>query len=188
MMSSSNRFVRMVVSLATGALLIGSAACGNGEHSQRHVTLSASWAAEYESLGALKRSADLAVQGEFERTIRVTMDEHRIPYTDFGFTVQRILLRPRSGSPVSVGGTVEIHQTGAASSDVITEVEDDPLFRIRDRAVLFLHEYSPGKYFVIGGPSGRFSIVHGVVTPINNEGVPFSGDLASFVSALNAAK
>lgn len=187
-MSPLNRIVRIVLGVTAGALLIASAGCASGKHPQRHVTLSASWAVEYQSFSALKHNADLAVQGEFERTMRVTKDEHGVPYTDFGFTVQRILLGPRSGSLVAVGGTVEIHQTGAASSDVITDVDDDPLFRVGDQAVLFLHEYSPGKYFVIGGPTGRFSIVNGAVKPINDQGVPFSGDLASFVSALNAAR
>jgi hypothetical protein len=41
---------------------------------------------------------------------------------------------------------------------------------------------------VLGGPTGRFSIVNGVVKPINDEGVSFSDDFSSFVSALNAAK
>jgi hypothetical protein len=187
-MSSLIRMVRIALGVTTGTLLIASAACASGKPSQRHVTLSPSWAAEYQSLSALAQNADLAVQGEVERTIRVTTDEHQIPYTDSGFTVQRILLRPRSGSPVAVGTTLDIHQTGAASSHVITEVDDDPLFRVGDQAVLFLHEYSPGKYFVIGGPTGRFSIVNGAVKPINDEGVSFSGDLASFVSALKLLK
>ncbi|HKE63875.1 MAG TPA: hypothetical protein VKB59_04385 [Micromonosporaceae bacterium] len=181
--------LRIAATATVAAMLFVSvASCASAEPNQHHVTLSASWAVEYHSLAALKENADVAVAGKFERTIRVTKDEDGVPYTDFGFNVERVLLGPRSGSPVSAGTTLEIHQPGAASSGVITEIDDDPLFQVGDQAILFLHEYSPGKYFVIGGPGGRFSIVGGSVKPINDEGVPFSGDLSTFVSALDLAK
>jgi hypothetical protein len=96
-MASLNRLVRIALTAATGILLSATTACASAKASQRHVTLSASWATEYQSLSALKHNADVAVQGVFERTIRVTKDEDRLPYTDFGFTVRSVLLGPESG-------------------------------------------------------------------------------------------
>jgi hypothetical protein len=38
------------------------------------------------------------------------------------------------------------------------EVRDDSQLRTGEQVVLFLKEYGPGRFFVVGGPQGRFEI------------------------------
>jgi hypothetical protein len=60
---------------------------------------------------------------------------------------------------------VVITQTGADGKD---EIKDDPLFKSGEGYLLFLHEYEPGKYFVTGGPQGRYKIIGGKVYSMNH--------------------
>jgi hypothetical protein len=43
-----------------------------------------------------------------------------------------------------------------------------------EQEVLFLRQYSPDHYLVVGGLSGRFRIAKGQVTPATNQGVHLS--------------
>lgn len=54
--------------------------------------------------------------------------------------------------------TVQVHQDGG-TLDKLTEIMmEDPLMEPKDEVVLFLHEFDKDKYYVEGGPQGRFII------------------------------
>jgi hypothetical protein len=67
-----------------------------------------------------------------------------------------------------VEGVLGLFQTNA----IETTVE-----LVGEEAILFLHQFSPGQYFVMGGPSGRFEVRKGLVQPVNNEGVKLPSSL-----------
>ena len=140
--------------------------------------LMASWANAYNGLDELCESADLIVTGEISKTLEekqinssmVETEEVLLWYTDFLFTVDQVL----KGKDVE---QILIHQTGAQGKQEIT---DDPVFIVEDKYVLFLHEYEDGKYFVEGGPQGRFMVVNEKVYSMNNilpKGAPVALDV-----------
>ncbi|HEU4784718.1 MAG TPA: hypothetical protein VFS83_15360 [Ktedonobacterales bacterium] len=155
-------------------------------HPSKTVTYGASWATLYHDLKSLKQSADLGVAGTISRVSTVSTDEGGIVYTDFVFTVKTTLLDPKHRLN---NQSLLIHQTGGMVGSTLYQMEDDPLFEIGEQAILFLHEYSPGHYFVIGGPSGRFRVQNGLVSPINTEGVTLGTPLteAAFTSKVQQA-
>lgn len=153
---------------------------GNSQKQEKSASLDASWATEYQSLASLKSNADVAVLGTFTKVMQQTIDKNNIPYTDFQFSVKRQLFKLGSKQSVANGAALSVHQTGGTVDGVLMQVDDDPLFKVGDSAILFLHQYAPGMYYVIGGPTGRFKVANDQVSPINSEGVKFSGSLATF--------
>lgn len=130
-----------------------------------------SWARGYNSLQGLKQSneLDLAVQGKMTAISATSTQEPNIS-TDFTFTISKVLLDPHQLHQ-GANSKITIHQTGGWKDGALCQVSDDPLFHIGNEAILFLRQYSPGHYLVIGGPSGRFAVRSGLVQPINDEGV-----------------
>jgi len=157
-----------------------------GYHPAKTVTYGASWAITYNDLKSLKQAADLGVIGAITKASAVTTDQSKHVFTDFVFTVKTTLLDP--GRRLS-GASIIVHQTGGVVGSTLYQMEDDPLFEIGEQAVLFLHEYSPGHYFVVGGPSGRFVVQNGVVSPINDEGIALgkSPTEAAFIAMVQQA-
>lgn len=141
--------------------------------------LDASWTKLYHDIPSLKQASDVAVDGTITAVIRQTVDQN-IPYTDFRFQIAQTLSDPRH---LLTGSDIIIHQTGGPVTENIQgkativhmQVGDDPLMQAGDHLMLFLHQYAPGYYFVVGGPSGRFVVRGGAVYPINGEGVQLSG-------------
>lgn len=138
----------------------------------------------YETLGELKRATalDLAVQGVFTTILSTQGQENPSSgsngpiSTNFSFTISKVLLDPHhllTSSPTHI----TIHQTGGWQGNTLHQVCGDPLFRISEGTILFLHQFSPGQYLVIGGPSGRFEVHHGFVQPVNDEGVKLPPNL-----------
>jgi hypothetical protein len=165
-----------------GALLVGLVLCllvalsacdAGGAQTQQVHYLDASWPVLYHDFSSLKRAADLAVAGNIAGIAAQTVDQG-IPYTDFTFSVSQVLYNPHH---LTVGSRLVIHQTGGVLNNQRFEVQDDPLFQVGEQAVLFLHQFSPGHYFVVGGPSGRFRVSNGLVAPINGEGIRLSQPL-----------
>ena len=150
------------------------------------ISLDASWAKIYHSFTDLKHDADLVVQGTVTRVLQTTAPTSGTPpSTDFQFTVSRVLQDPAHRLQ---GTTLTLHQTGAKVGNTLYQIDDDPLFQVGEQHILFLHEYQPGDYFVLGGPSGRFVIQNGAVKPINNEGVSYAGgSLNSFLTQVQRA-
>jgi hypothetical protein len=75
----------------------------------------------------------------------------QVPTTDFAFAIQQMIYDPHQ---MGIGKNLIIHQTGGIVNSQQAEVGDDPLFRVGERAILFLHQFSPGHFYVEGGPSG----------------------------------
>jgi hypothetical protein len=161
--------------------LAGCSGAGNGGV----VNMDASWAVEYHTLHDLKAHATVAVQGSFTGVIAQTTDDKGIPYTDFEFTVDQVLNDP--GHLVTPGAKLVIHQTGGTVNGQVHQIGDDPLFQVSESCVLFLNQFQPGHFFVIGGPTGRFEIKKGTVSPHDPKGAPFSGSPAEFATAVQNA-
>ena len=183
-----------VTSFLLGSLvlsLIALAGCSSSQPPQSStnvhvVSLDASWAKLYHSFTDLKHAADLVVQGTVTQ-VRQTASptDGTPPSTDFLFTVSKVLQDPAHRLR---GTTLTLHQTGGRVGNTLYQVDDDPLFQTGEQSILFLHEYQPGFYFVIGGPSGRFVIQKGTVKPINAEGVPYAGSsLNSFLTQVHSS-
>ena len=140
------------------------------------VGVEASWTKGYSSLKGLKQDADLGVQGHFTAVVDTPTDSSGLVYTDFTFTITQVLWDPHHQIPASAS-SITIRQTGGCIGDTLYRVDDDPLFQIGEEAILFLHQFSPDQYYVIGGPSGRFEVRNGLVQPVNDEGVKLPSDL-----------
>ncbi|UKA63037.1 hypothetical protein [Arthrobacter sp. FW306-04-A] len=136
------------------------------------VGMDASWAEGYNNLADLKAHSKLAVQGTFTRIIAQSSIK-TIPVTDFEFTVDKVLHDP--GHLVTAGAKLTVRQAGGTVDGVLHQIADDPLFKISENAVLFLKQPEPGLFYVVGGPSGRFEVANGKVSPFAPDGAKFSG-------------
>ena len=151
------------------------------------VVMDMSWARSYSSLKELRQNSDVVAAGHFSRVVGTTVDDKGIPFTDFEFTVDTLIRS--DDAALSSGGTVVVHQTGAEQSGTVYESGDDPLFTVGENAVVFLHRYAQGHYYLIGGPSGRFGLDSktGMVKRSADTGVSYSGRLSDFSKAVNNA-
>ncbi|MCZ2402703.1 hypothetical protein IV498_05765 [Paenarthrobacter sp. Z7-10] len=140
-----------------------------------------SWATGYYNLHDLKAHSTIAVQGRFTRLVGQNSLK-TIPLTDFEFTVDQVLHDP--GNLVNTGAKLTVRQTGGTVNGVVQQTSDDPLFQISERNVLFLKQASPGLFYVIGGPTGRFEITNGTVAAFASNGASFTGSPADFAAAV----
>jgi len=130
---------------------------------QSQVSLcTASWVNKYYSIDHLSDSADLVVVGTVSSSTPYKWRDahHSILFTDFHFTVDSVL----KGDPDAK--EILIRQTGGKVSCKTSYIIDDPLFTKRTKMVLFLREYAPNCYSVLGGPQGRFIVRNGKVYSI----------------------
>lgn len=128
----------------------------SSSHPKKDVQVDAKWAQSFTNIHDLTAHSDIAVAGSFAKVTNHTYISN-VPSTDFSFTVMRILSDKKHLT--SVGSAITIDQTGGDTPDGYhAEVGDDPLFTVGENAVLFLHQVSPGKFQVIGGPNGRFKV------------------------------
>ena len=162
----------------------------------RTVLMPASWADGYPTLAAIKEHAEVIVrgrvtaisgQGEFNNA-GTTTDPTKAapaPYTDFTFAVAAII----KGNVTA--GDITIRQTGGTMADgAIEVVEDDPVLEVGDQDVLFLRQFSPGHFFVMGGPAGRFPISNGRTVstmPGTSIVTPPPADLTQFIAAVKGS-
>jgi hypothetical protein len=166
--------VKKIVGLLLILGLFGSISCAATEQTSDRAnqvpgtpSIDASWAQSYGSIDELIADSfvNLIAVGEIDSVIEVTKkkeaENSRGPVyvysTDFSFRIDRVLKGPDTKQ-------VSIHQTGAEGEG---EIDQDPLFKPGERSVLFLHEYAPGKYYVVGGPAGRYRIVDDKVYSMN---------------------
>lgn len=120
-----------------------------------------SWAEAYPTVKELADHADAIVVGSVAGVARTTLEED-IAYTDFTYAVTSWI--KSAGEEPS---TIQIHQTGGPGTDGVTRiVEGDPLLEVGQPSVLFLREYDTGRYLIMGGPTGRFLVTSGTVTPL----------------------
>ncbi|MBN1682692.1 hypothetical protein JW865_03975 [Candidatus Bathyarchaeota archaeon] len=76
----------------------------------------------------------------------------QVLFTDNIVTVTKIL------KGVCVVKDIIVRQTGGIINGIKQEVYDDPLFQKDVLMLLFLKKFDDNKYFVIGGPQGRYEI------------------------------
>lgn len=149
--------------------------------------IDASWPIHFDSIAGLKGSSQVIVVGSVSAMIRTYRSPIQIPYTDFAFHVDSVVSDPghRLTTP-----SITIHQVGGFVNNFPLQVEDDPLLVPGERDVLFLRQYSPGSYAVVGGPQGRFQIRSGVVQAVSATHVRgFTGSvpLDSFLASVRSA-
>ena len=192
-----NRRIPRSVAAATAAValcMLGAAACSAAPQTSaapKVVSMDASWAEYYKSMSALKAHTDVAVEGTITKaTFDPRASATATPFTDFQFTVESTYFDPHSriAATASKPAVLTIHQTGGTVNGTTYQVDDDPLFQIGQKYVLFLREYSPGHYTVVGGPTGRFAVAaSGAVTPIVSNGVKFTGTLPAMNQAIKTS-
>ncbi len=167
---------------ASGIIIMGSllAACSS---SASHQQSAVSWAEHYNDIHDLTAHSNLVVAGSFTAVAKQTTSGDS-PSTDFTFAVSKVLAD--KAKTTVAGSAITIHQTGGSMSDgTPVSTEDDPLFKVGEATVLFLHQYSPGHFYVVGGPNGRFetpganakSAGVAAVKPFNSETVQFTGSV-----------
>ena len=71
---------------------------------------------------------------------------------------------------------LEIYQDGGTLDGRTEMILEDPLMQVGDELILFLHEFNDdsGKYYVEGGPQGRFVVKDGRVFALGE--IPVSAD------------
>lgn len=161
----------VLVALVGVAAVIG--ACGAGPHPEApvHHQVSTSWANALPSVSEMAQEADAVVIGRVVGIAGSGTDPTSvkpIPYTEFTFAVTQWL---KNSGPSSI----TLKQTGGtdASGDVWT-VDGDPLLQVGEQDVLFLQQFAAGEYFIVGGPTGRYNVSNGQVSPMP-EGIARDG-------------
>ena len=192
----NRRIPSFVAAAAAAAALCAVSACSASSPqtsaAPKLVSIDASWAEYYHSMSALKAHSDVAVEGTITKaSVEPRASSTDVPYTDFQFTVGSTLLDPRhkiAAATAAKPAVLTIHQTGGTVDDTTFQVDDDPLFKVGQKYVLFLQEYSPGHYKVAGGPTGRFTVAaSGAIAPIVSDGVKFSGGLPALNQAIKTS-
>ena len=190
----NRRILRSLAAVTAAAALCVLGACSASPQTSaapKVVSMDASWAEAYQSMSALKAHTDVAVEGTITAaSLDPQASSTDVPFTDFQFTVGSTFFDPhnRIVAAASKPAVLTIHQTGGLVNGTIFQVDDDPLFQVGQRYVLFLREYSPGHYLVVGGPTGRFAVAaSGAVTPIVSDGVKFTGTLPAMGRAIRTS-
>jgi len=119
------------------------------------------WADHYGSIGELAGEADLVVVGVVEGPEGTREDVQTAGAVSSSLISTYFRIKPLEVIKGDLGVEgILVHQTGGSgSSGARTEVFDDPLFEPGATYLLFLHHYqAPDKYFVLGGPQGRFVV------------------------------
>ena len=114
----------------------------------------------YGSFKELLSNTDVIIIGEVVKSSVVTTplpspDNHPNSYTQTIHTVN--IEKVYKG--VINGDSVLIEQYGDNTKYIL----ESPQLPTGEKMILFLYEYSPGKYNIVGGPQGRFHIVDGKV-------------------------
>lgn len=154
----------VVGAVAVGAGLVGVAVV---VHPIRHA-VDASWAEVYPSYGQMTRHADAVVQGQ----VLESLGAHKGPqdpstiYTDFSFRVDKLVAGTKT-API-----ITLHQMGGSMGFEQEDVKDDPLLVPGERDLLFLKNYAPGRFYVMGGPTGRLLVKGSTLTPLPGGALP----------------
>ena len=115
--------------------------------------MNASWASQYSSLSELARDADAIVVGLVKGVANRSTTGEALSFTDFDYVVEEWVSAP--AGVAMLPDAISIHQTGGIVNGRNVEVTGDPLLVPGERSVLFLRQYAPGQYFILGGPTGR---------------------------------
>lgn len=199
-LSRSNGVALLAMGASLVGVVIGLSGCGapstsrvqtlpvsQGQHYSRQVSIDASWSMSYKDLKSLKAASTAVIEGSIGAVASATVDTATgIPYTDFALSIHNVVYDPHGHVQ---GATALVHQTGGIVNNTLYQMDDDPLFQVGEHVVLFLHEYAPGKYFVVGGPTGRFEVRSGIVSAASTHGValPPSTSIDAFLAQVQDA-
>jgi len=172
------------VKILIGAVVVAVAAAGGAAYalvqdSGSTETTICDYAEHYSTAATLAAHSDVVVAGQVRQKVRTTSGDYG-GGTDFAFVVTSVLSDPGKRLPQGVG-TVTVHQTGTSAG---TACREDPLFTKGSQAVLFLHEYAPGSFAVVGGPDGRLVVRDGQVSPFNASSLQFTGTVDGLTQAM----
>jgi hypothetical protein len=134
----------VLISFALEGIVFLSGCSSGSSHGQTvtTVTLSASWTRLYHDIKSLKHDSDVVVSGTV--TGISNTDTSQTPVmTDFIFQVHQTLWDPHNRIHDT---NLIVRQTGGVANGTRYVIQDDPLFQIGQKAVLFLYEFSPGFY------------------------------------------
>jgi|WetSurMetagenome_2_1015567.scaffolds.fasta_scaffold184733_2 hypothetical protein len=153
----------LIVSLT---LVTSLTACASIDTQINKSSFSAMWASNYNSINELYSDTEVGlvaigtisnVIGVFPLTTAEKENQPILSFTDFAFKIEASLKG-------STNKEIIIRQTGSYSSG---QLVDDPIFKLDEQYILFLHEFEPGKYFVKGGPQGRYKIINDKIYSMN---------------------
>jgi hypothetical protein len=119
---------------------------------------SASYPTAFNNFAELCAASDIVALGEVERVIEVLPQHGSLFFTRFSFRIEKVF-KGDSNAEVTLSITGNPESPGS-------NLEEDPLFSVGERYLLFLHEFDDGLYYSLG-PWGRFQIVDNRVYSIN---------------------
>lgn len=199
-LSRSNGLAVLVIGASLVGARTGLSGCGasstgsvqtlpvsQDQHFSQKVAIDASWSMSYKDLKSLKAASTVVIEGKIVAVASATMDTAtNIPYTDFTVSIDKDVYDPIGRVH---GATALVHQTGGIVNNTLYQMDDDPLFQVDEHVVLFLHEYDLGKYYVVGGPTGRFEVRSGIVSAASASGValPPSTSIDAFLAQVHDA-
>jgi len=143
-----------------------------------------SWANAYPTMKEMVANADAVVMGTVVGVdgVEVSPQADNLIYTNYSFRVDKWIVG--SGS-----STILLHQMGGAVGLREVSVPDDPPFVVGESNVLFLTEYAPGKYNVMGGPTGRLQVQNGTAKVIAGSSLQIKpGSLESVIQVIASVK
>lgn len=152
-----NNKIIIVISLILLVLMfVGAYTSGlfssNKSNSINYNAPSADWVDHYFSIEDLINNSDLVIVGKVEDSI--PQQRVNLIFTRQVIKIQKYL----KGSSV-LNDTIEVLQTGGTLNGITTqEIDDAPLFKIKDHLVLFLKKTDEGHYLVLGGYQGKGKI------------------------------
>ena len=151
----------------------------------------ASWPIRYATIAEITKDADLIVVASVNSIVGTKEVGPELITTQFELTVDDVI----KGSSPS-GSKIIIQQTGGTVGEKSIRVSDDPLLQNDIKYILFLREFEPQKYVIVGGPQGRFIVQNGkvysmivVVSPKDKAGLGVIAgmDFSKFITAIKSA-
>ena len=145
------------------------------------VSMEPSWSNWYTDLKSLKEDADIVAVGTILKANPSVLEDN-IPMTSFVFGISDLILDQKK--LVQNSQTIIIKQTGGLLTNTLYEMQGDPLFKQGERFLLFLRfNENHTQTYVIGGPSGRFTLENGkVLTPKDGVTIDSNTSEAQFVA------
>lgn len=159
-MSSNSKSLPLTASLVLIATLLAGCSRGSLPVTSGQVA-EADWADAYSTVAEMTQHAPVvavgtvlgvAGSGQVNVVLPSGAPNPDTPYTEFTVSVKAAL----KGNP---GTTIIVRQTGGRDSAGRTiELAGDPMLKTGETMLMFLREFSPGHFVIMGGPTGRYDI------------------------------